>query len=271
MKTFFVFLLFIPFFCFSQNIDSCAIICSNTVLIQAHFINDNSKERTEMGAGIIINGNYLSTCYHVINPKPNERLKNIFYTYNIRVEKNTYVCDTGFLTTKFKAKKHQYDFSKHIYDSTNYETDFVILKLLKPIKKQQIVFANTLPKYSERLYCRGSTMKNNRLFDACQSVIFGFNYQQSQNQTAYFLGCMGPFTFGFSGGALYNSKGEIIGFIQFSFITSPYDYIKYQYENHLMSKDLANTIINGYQQGYFLQFSINAEYVVEKYLKGYLD
>lgn len=224
-----------------------------------------------MGAGIIINGKYLSTCYHIINPKSNEKLTKIFYTYNIRIENNEYVCDTGFLTTNFKAKKHQYDFSKHVYDSTNYETDFVVLKLLKPIKKQQVVFASATPKYLDRLYCRGSTMRNNLLFDACQSVIFGFNYKQFPQQTAYFLSCIGTFTFGFSGGALYNHNGEILGFIQFSMNPAPYDYLNYQYNNHLMSADLIHKIIAGYQQGYFLQYSVSSDYVVKKYLKGYLN
>jgi len=268
-------LLILTFFNgFSQKLDMCQYCQSKVFRIRAWFKDIHSnKKRWEMGNGIILNGKYFATCYHIIAPKPNEKLMYIEAIYNEKKinNSNKISYDSVFLTPNFKATKNQYDFSKHIYDSTNYETDFVVLKLIKPIKKTNYSFATINPSYGENLYCNGNSIKNGLVMNACQNVIFSLRYKQLESQKATFLGCIVTYTDGFSGSFIFNNNGEILGMIQFCMRTVPIDFIKEEYNRHKMSADLANKIVLAYQQGLFLQYSIDINFLINTYLKGYLN
>lgn len=256
----------------AQIENACDYIRPRVVRVLIEF-NDVVKQsnRTEYGRGFIINGEYLATCYHLTHPGTNEKLVSVSVIYNEHETLAGVTYDQVKAFVDFKVNNGQYDFSNHKYDPANYETDFRILKLEHTIPNTVHVYSYDKLSYSSTVYCMGNVLKDNVMMNACQSSIYSFNQKQNPKQEADFLGCFSTFTRGCSGSPLYNSKNEIIGMVQFSWPYRPDDFMNQQSASGQMSKELYNKIVAAYNQGVNLQFSINIEFVISKYLKGYTN
>jgi hypothetical protein len=267
-KTFYPLLLIIltlPALCQSEQ-DVLDSAFSNFAMCSVLYENQKDNFSKEIGCGLLINSNYFATCLHVANIK-NVGIKSVVIYYNFKKIQNGFSYDSVYANLNFKAKKGQYNFATHHYDSLNHRTDFVVLRLQKRVKTKKLTIAlqDSLTKV-EDLYSLGVTSSDGItcIPKFSKSTAIGNDAEQLTQNSFDFLGGVGDINPGFSGSPVYNSKGEIMGITQCSFE---------KISDLVGLDDNPNKpfLIENYRQGkkYFLALRIS--YIMKHYLKGYLD
>ena len=216
-----------------------------------------------IGGGIIIAGNYYATCWHVIY-QGNRRPVKTVVTFTRYSEQNTWVYDSTEVDYNYKAKLGQYDFSKHRYD-TLVRSDFVVLKLKKPAPSVGYRVYRKHLAQKEFVYTRAPIETAPHVFEAKNTRCLATNdaYDFDQNKTAP-PPCMvmyGAITQGSSGSPMYDSTGQVMGIVSkaalnFNTLTEPF------------RKD--PEVIEAYKNGQVQMLILRMDYIVDKYLKGYL-
>lgn len=265
-------LLFIPLFSFCQTQDDILKLSqTQTVRIVAISFNQKHQEFIDYGKGIVLKGKYLATCYHLIQPEDTSyKLFSIYLIYNEHTKNGKFTYDSISLQRNFKTTKDQYDFSKHVYLPYDYSTDFIVLKLLKPLQPIKYEFATKQPQPYDSTYSLGNIDNGDYVNPFFQLGLFVFNYTYHSIKQPVYFACIVQKTFGFSGSPLYNSHGEILGIIQSSIETFPNDLLLFMLNNKRITIDVVNSIRNGFQNGYKIQLAIDFNFLKAKYLKGYL-
>lgn len=244
---------------------------SQAVRIVATSYNSKNEPSNQYGIGLVFNGEYLATCYHLIVPEDTlYKFSHVFMIHNERYEKGIFYYDSILLIRDFKPSKRQYDFSKHIYSVENPKTDFIVFKLAKKINPVKQYFANSNPSRLDTVYAFGNVKKDKTIYSKFQPGIFFFKYTKDNTDTALFFASIVKYTHGFSGSPLFNSKGQIMGMVQYSMENIPDDiFFNICKSNNVPDYDY-NKMKNHFKNGLKLQFSIDINFLKEKYLKGYL-
>jgi hypothetical protein len=273
LKSFIIFALcIIPYICLGQNMDSVRKIAqTQNVRIVAVSYNKEHKKLTDVGYGIVLNGKYLATCYHLVSPEDTSyKLHHVFLTYNGRYEHDLYKYDSIALIKDFKTKRNQYNFSKHVYDPLDRSTDFVVLKLANKYKMVKYSFVSDTIKSLQSVYSFGNINVNNVIMSGFQDGIFLLKYFEYSNKSTFYYCYLSTHTNGFSGTSLYNKKGDIIGMVQFNMPLLPMSLLNQWRFKHVISTKQYYQIIDYYKRGITLQFAIDYNFLIRKYLNGYL-
>jgi hypothetical protein len=225
------------------------------------------------GFGFVLDGEYLATCFHLINPDNKEdTFSHILMCYDFKNEADedgNQVCTKVKCVRDFKTECDQYDFSKHTYIASDKSTDFVILKPEKSFEKINHEFTSKVPKYGDAVYTYGYTAEavNGKfagiIFDQGK-CIFTLNYKG--NLFIYFLG---KSDHGFSGGLLYDSDGLVCGMIQSGMDNYPVDFVNALLDAKNISQELFDEIKLAYSNGYHIIMAMEISCIKSKYLKDY--
>lgn len=257
---------------FTQSNDFINMAESHTARIVVNFIGQNGVESyQEFGKGIVLKGKYFATCYHLVVPRNgNYKLGDIYLIHNERVSNGKILGDSILLIKDFDPTKEQYDFRNHVFNRNERKTDFIILKLSKPIKEINHKFSNSYPNVRDTLYCLGNVLKGNILYQSFQTPNLLFYYTEDSTMPFLFMSYFIQYTNGYSGTPLFNYNREILGMVQFSIE----DYHEQEMFDLLLRDKIDLTtyklIKQKYSEGYKLQFAIDFNYIKNKYLKGYL-
>lgn len=267
-------LLFIPIIVFSQQPQEVFAKANSQVAVcVVRFSNKNGTTPANWGCGLILNGKYFATCYHIYRPDTNFLIKSIWVLYNIHYKNGILLYDSVSATARYKATKSQYDFSKHIYirGDNSYHTDFIILKLKKKIAPYKLDFSTDTVRKDESLYSLG--LSGRKVGDVTITYLrpstskYFFYYIYSPCSYIASLGDAGE---GFSGTPIYNSKGKIVGVIQFGMDNFP-QYFQDLHNKGAIPDDIYSQIVAGYKNGEKLIYAIPIRYLIEKYMNGYLN
>jgi hypothetical protein len=139
----------------------------------------------------------------------------------------------------------------------------VILKLKNEIPKTHSEFSNKNLKYNDSVFSFGNRSLEQGVFLYDMYLVSAPQYHQ--------ITFLGVSTYGFSGSLLFNRKAQIIGIIQYGMDKYPKDYMDAIIKNHVESDTIVNAIKNGYKNQKHLIYAINIQYLIDKYMKGYLD
>jgi hypothetical protein len=238
---------------------------SNFAMCSVLYASSSNTYTRKIGCGILINENYFATCLHVANLK-NPEIKSVIIYYNFKKTDDSFKYDSIMADLKYKPKKNQYNFMTHNYDSLNHRTDFVVLKLQKPIRAKELKFCSQDSlSHVENFYSLGLISNDGIIVKPkfSKSVAINNDAEQLTQNSFDFIGCVGDINPGFSGSPLYNSKGEIMGITQCT-------YDKTSDLSGLDENPNKSFLIENYKDGkkYFLTLRIS--YIVKHYLKGYL-
>lgn len=272
MKKVCFFLFMVPFFANSQyKMEILEKALSNIALCKTEFIKSDSTVFTTATCGIILNGTYFLTCYHDLF-FPNCTVKSRSIIFNYKDVKGTLTYDTATVLAYFEPKSNQYDFSKHEYDEKDHGTDIYILKLTKEVAVKKYEFANEDTNQNDTVYSCGSEYnKQSKLINlkyAANNIVF--RYIEKVNSPYYFIVSLGNIKVGFSGAPLYNSKGQILGINLFGWDNKPSEMIEEFKKNNIINEDSYNRINKGYANGQNLSAALDINYLIKKYLTGYL-
>jgi hypothetical protein len=271
MKKTFLF-LFVPFFAKAQyQIKILEQALSNIAICKTEFLRLDSTTFTVATCGIILKGTYFLTCYHDIF-FPNCTVKNRQIVHNYKDINGKLTYDTSTVLEYFKPLPNQYDFSKHIFDEKDHSTDIYILKLTKTVNVMKYEFANGYTNQNDTIYsCGAQYDKQSNLINLKYSISnIVFNYIERVNAPNSFVVSIGNIQSGFSGAPIYNSKGQILGISLFGWDVKPAEMIEDFRKRNIFSEDSYNRIIDGYAKGLNLSAAIDINYLIEKYLTGYL-
>jgi hypothetical protein len=268
----FILFLKMPFILLGQDQnDILRIAQSQTVRIVSTSFNSEHKKYREFGKGIVLKGKYVATCFHLISPEDTSyKLFTVYLIYNEKYNEGNFTYDSILLKKDFKAKKGQYDFSKHIFRKEDRSTDFVVLKLSKKLAPIKYNYYTREPNFLDKTYSLGNVRQGNLINPAFQQGLFMFNYTSNLDSQAIFFACAVPFTNGFSGTPLYSSNGEVLGIVQYSIEYFRSDFMNYLITTGQITDHIYKTIETAFLQGYKLQFAIDFNFLKIKYLKGYL-
>jgi hypothetical protein len=272
----YLFSFFISFVCvtgFSQTPQEIVdLAASNLAVCRNEFKMPKGDTVTTITAGLIINGKYFVTCYHE-SFVPGGKLIDRMVFFNIAKTKEKK--DSVLVDIHYKPTKNQYDFQKHKYDSTDHCTDILVYKLKRQVRIKKYVFANNYFNEGDSVYAVGMQMiKNQKSADPAFSISrITYKTIEKEDWECYHITYIGRIYHGFSGAALYNKKGEIIGLNLFG-SDNLNDELKRDiisfYESKYITSDTYNRIIEGYKKGLVLFSAIDIQYVLNHYLKGYL-
>jgi hypothetical protein len=270
---------FIIFLCFTQHIGKCQIdekylynySLQNLVLCQTTFQRPDSSYFAAVTCGIIIKGQYLLTCYHD-NFAPGNKLIRRSAAYNFRERDGKLFYDTLHLLDKFKLTPDQYDFSKHIFKPQDHGTDVYVFKLQRPVPEIKYSFATNPPNQRDTLYACGGfwDSKAQLITRQCTNNGAVFRYVEYPTSPFWFLVSIGDIIYGYSGSALYNIRGEIVGMTLFGWDDKPTEMIENYYKNKIFDGSTYKVINDGYNRGLNLSAALDINYIIKKYLKGYL-
>lgn len=243
---------------------------SQSVRILVTFVNDKGESTVELGRGFILRGEYCVTCYHLLVPKDSYKLVNVKMVYNEREKDGKHVYDEMILKKDFEPNKEQYDFSKHVYTLGDYKTDVIVLKLPEKMPEEKHTFSKIPPKILDQFVSIGNKPIGNVVHQITQTSSYVLTYYQVGEQTPEFFGTLLTSTHGSSGGPLFNMHGEILGMVQFSMEDCPSAAALGIVSRNNISSYGIQLITDHYIQGEKLQFSIDINYLIEHYLRGYL-
>ena len=220
-----------------------------------------------LGCAIILNENFIVTCFHVYKPNASFKIAKMLMRYNISDTGYILTYDSVYIDLDYKSIKNQYDFTNHFYDSNSSgkKTDVVILKLEKKIKCQKATFTQTTPIFNDMIYSVGyvATPPNGVTKKVSVSRFVAPLVQDSVK----FMTALGSVQAGYSGSPIYNSKGEILGMVQYG-IDDIESFIK-EIETQAPT-GMIDAIRTGYK--YYnekLSVSISSQYLIKTYLAGY--
>jgi hypothetical protein len=247
------------------------IMQRQTVRTITHFSSTGKDDMLEFGMGVILKGEYLTTCYHLIIPKKaGFKFSKMAIVYNERTINGRFMFDSITLIKDFKPTANQYDFSKHIFRREDRSTDVIVLKLPKPFNIVNYSFSPEQPKYLDTVYSFGNVIKDKIYRTDIQLSQIIIKYSEKNDKSPIYYGYKAKYTHGFSGTPLYNSKGEILAMVQYSIDDNPKAYFKNLQTKGIVSKELVNEILATYKNGQWIQFAIDYTYLKTKYLRGYL-
>lgn len=239
------------------------------VAVVINFESNDGKRDFEMGGGFIINGKYVATCYHLQTAYPG-KITSAFILYSKSLNSELY--DSVPIDLNYKPTISQYDFSKHKYDSNDHSTDFIIYKLQKEIDPYVLDLSTSKIKVGDSVFAIANIPKSKSDDYSNTHSILGrskylFSMPESRDD-CYFYFCLGNLQAGFSGSPLYNVSGQIVGMYQFE---GKFD------ESHLevlSSKGLPKTavdeILEGYGKGLSTGAYLSIDYILKRYMQGYL-
>jgi hypothetical protein len=239
---------------------------SKLAICIVNFVDSNNVLSLEVGCGIIIKGKYLATCYHVARPIKNIKIIKAYVLYNVTEVNNKLKYDSVSIDLEYKFKKNQYDFNSHTYIPEQHKTDFIVLKLNKRIKPYNFNIETKLSSEFEKCYLLGVS-----LIGGGNSAKLNFsistrltNQLEGNDTVANLIGCVGLTTPGFSGSPLYNDKGDVIGILQASW--DNLDSLSKIKNSHIYP-----ILIEHYKFGEKYFIALKMEYIMQHYLKGYMD
>ena len=272
---FILFLLF-PFALFAQYPPLIDTILSRSFQLRAQFRDGAGNYQENHGMGLLINGEYLVTCQHLIYvERPGYKLQKVLLYGNDGNDKENPPYDSIELIQIFKHTKNQYDFSEQKYKKGDYATDIIVFKLKTPLKKGNFNYKKRELNYGDDTYSVGDefTMIKNIPavhFKEDHSHFFNYFTQPAPNSKQVFISCIGDAKEGFSGSPLFNSYGEVIGLITSGFEDIPVDFLNQSRKMGLTAKGY-NDVINAYKNGKRIFSALNISFIVNNYLKGYLE
>lgn len=261
------FILISPIMAVSQNDKKIIDIAQNKfTAITINYETTNGKLTHSLGSGFLISKDYVATCYHVYKGDPTLKILNASIQCNIRDDSGNYSYETIEIDTEYKATGNQYDFKKHIYNPEDFSTDFIILKLKKPATFHKIEFAESKINIGDPIYAVGFVKG---LVSTKDKILSWF--KENQNSKEFYLMSIGIMQHGYSGSAVYNSEGKVVGMCQRGVDKLPLEEYKKDFERGLIRNDVYDEIINGHKAGKTIGYSINIYYLRNIYMSGYID
>ncbi len=263
----FTFILITPIMAVSQNDKKIFEVAQKKfAAITINYETSDGKLTHSLGSGFLINKDYVATCYHVYKGEPTLKILNASIQCNIKNESGNYSYETIEIDTEYKATGNQYDFKKHIYNKEDFTTDFIILKLKKPATFHEIEFAESKINIGDPIYAVGFVKG---LVSTRDKILSWF--KENKNSKEFYLMSIGFMQHGYSGSAVFNSEGKVVGMCQRGVDTLPLKEYKKDFEGGLIGKDVYDEIINGHKAGKTIGYSININYLRNKYMSGYID
>ena len=261
-----VILFFLPIVCMAQNKDDVLTKAySQTYTCKVAFpATKDSGEPHGWGRGMVLQGQYFATCYHLLKYH-GIFAKSLYVIYNSRIENGKQVYDSVFADLAYKYQKTQYDFSKHKYDSTDLTTDFIVLKLRHriPISRYNYTFNNNALDPGQRLCCYGQIGRNDGIHTQPFVLQFLFYFRPKE---CNLIGFVGRTDEGSSGSPIYDLRGDIVGVVQAGFEEFPIAFSGFKGA----TRPTIDLLKSAYEQGFRLGLASPTKCLKERYLKGFL-
>jgi hypothetical protein len=243
---------------------------ANFATCKTIFVDKKNEESTVITSGLILNSTTFLTCYHESSFADKKILeRKIFFNFN---EKSVPL-DSVEVDMEYKYKDGEYDFSKHHYDINDHSTDVLIYKTKHEMPANKIIFGDIRePKQNEIIYSWGmrySKEGNYAYLSAINSKIV-LIFQEIPTSQCLYLVSIGDAAYGFSGSAVYNIKGEVLGLYLFGWDNIPHENIEHWHKTGIIDDTSYKNVQDGYVNGLGLTAAIDIKFVIDKYLKGYL-
>ncbi len=237
------------------------------------------------GCGFILNNKYVATCYHVYKDIEDSSYKpikiKVYYNINAihRTEDLLSRSDFTFADLNYTPEPGQYDFRKHIYNG-DMESDFIILKLEKIVKAMPPIFDTSKIHIGEELTATGLSYDEKEVnkflyidkdFSSSSNTIFKVDSLQKSYLN---INTYGFIRHGYSGSPLFTKNGKILGVVQKGILSKDAEsVVRYFLASALITKNESDVIlkflVENKKQGAGLGYSININYLISKYMKGY--
>jgi S1-C subfamily serine protease len=245
-------------------------------ICQMIFVHSDGSEQYKWGCGFFVKGEYFATCYHTYFKGQTPATRTVIY-FNYRNSGGKFLYDTITATLDKVSRKGQYDFSKHKFNANDFGTDFIVLRLSRKIKQTNPIF-QSVPNVGESLYAlgiNGNKVGVNTVITPDSSISsVSFQFKQSASQKFLFIASVSRMSNGYSGTPVYNSKGEIIGIVEYEwpkFQESEFRKLLAPRRLSIAEVDrLVNSYKAAYNAGFKVTFTLEITHILKTYLKGYL-
>lgn len=252
---------------FSQNDSDIFKKAQSTFgIIKVNFKDENGNIKHSVGSGFLIDGEYFATCFHVKVPPNGFKLVDGFIMCNFK-EGGTLnsTHDSIPIDFEYVYKEDQYNFASHIYDSSDFATDFLVLKLKEKIASTPLSFSQDNINKGDFVYSIG--YPNSLVFS--KQLILSWKLADYPNRPEFYIMSIGNGAEGFSGTAIFDAKKNISGVIQRGFNKIDAQ-MEQDYKNGLIDPYIYNEMKNGFLKGSSVSISLNIDFIKKKYLIGFL-
>ena len=238
---------------FSQDERKKAIE-SGTSTLQIVTLKPNGTNAYKDIFGTVIKNKYFLTCFHTLSNDDGMKYVKMRLLYNRK----------GSKSDSLSFYENERDFKQilnnPVYKKNDHSTDYIFIPINKRLKSKNPDFDTSSIAKNDSLYAMGPFMGS--IIPSIFEVLY--EDREFENKGVEFIVIFGLSEPGFSGSPVFNSKGKIVGMIQFGIENNFQDYFLKKLKAGKITRKKYDDIIKGYKIGMRANYVIKSKYLLDQ-------